>query len=190
MGTWHVEGNLLFPLGWFVSVSASVLLWLRWSVLTGHRVIVGRGSSKDAENLPSLCLASCYIPFLHYYVNGVVMAVCMLKNFYIKILCLKINQILGKEKKSWKPWVVFSVVGMRGHQSISISSCRPIINICGNRFTVPMEVLTHSYSLLRPSWFHPVWHHLHLSALSTPQNSDPQALWYALGLWFTIGRTK
>ena len=65
-------------------------------------MIVGRGSSKDAENLPSLCLASCYIPFLHYYVNGVVMAVCMLKNFYIKILCLKIKHILGKEKKSWK----------------------------------------------------------------------------------------
>ena len=38
-----------------------------------------------------------------------------------------------------------------GHQSISISSCRPIIDICGNQFTVPMEVLTHSYSLLRPS---------------------------------------
>lgn len=58
-----------------------------------------QGSSKDAENLPSLCHASCYIPFLHYYVNAVVMAVCVLKNFYIKILCLKIKNILGREKK-------------------------------------------------------------------------------------------
>ena len=56
-----------------------------------------------------------------------------------------------------------------GHQSISISSCRPIIDICGNQFTVPMEVLTHSYSLLRPSWFHPVWNHLHLSSVHTPE---------------------
>lgn len=94
-----------------ISISA---LWLPWSVLTGHSVIVGRGSNKDAENLPSLCHASCYIPFLHYYVNAVVMAVCMLKNFYIKILWLKIKNILGREKKSWKPWVVFSVVGMGG----------------------------------------------------------------------------
>lgn len=44
MGTWRVEGNLLFPLGWFVSVSASVLLWLPWSVLIGHRVTVGKGA--------------------------------------------------------------------------------------------------------------------------------------------------
>ena len=59
---------------------------MRPQALTGHRMTVGKGSSRDAENLPSLCQDSHYTPSLHYYVEAVVIVVCILKNFCVKML--------------------------------------------------------------------------------------------------------
>lgn len=60
----------------------------RWDDLTGHRMTVGKRSIWNPANLPLPCHSPHCTPTPHCYVDAVVIAICILKDYYINFVWL------------------------------------------------------------------------------------------------------